>query len=107
MVPAMLSYLFIVGKIETPAENGSFGDLSDALGFGYRNREPLAPIHVQHHMDVRAAVTHVNDSVAHDLNFGLQIRFWAESRAVLRSKSLAGIPTNSLKTSPESLKLSV
>src|SRR4030095_9349982 len=52
-------------------ENSTLGDLRNAFGFRYRDREPLAPIHVQHHMDVGAAVTHVDNSIASTLHFRL------------------------------------
>src|SRR5207248_5095498 len=55
------------------AQNRAFGDLGNVPGLGDSNRETVPMVHVQHDVDVRAAVADVNNPVRTDLKLRLEI----------------------------------
>src|SRR5450432_4236168 len=74
---AMHAYDFLEDGYENTesvgTEHGSLGDLGDVFGFGDGDGETVARVYVQHDVDIRAAVTGVDNMVGPDFAAGLQL----------------------------------
>src|SRR5207237_10684298 len=55
------------------AQDAAFGDLVYIFGFGNRDGEAVAQVHVQHDVQIGAAVAGINDVIRADLEIALQL----------------------------------